>query len=1303
MNENHPITLNGQFPQVNQNIGPGTINVYNNTMGRTMYQASSDLRSWYSYIYKDKHINRKETRRLLDWIESSEVKKRDLDRVMLLVGDAGTGKSVVMKDLLETLEERNIPVLGLKADMLFSNNDKIDNLVGLGKPVVTAIGELEKKGKVVLLVDQIDALSSTLSSNRMPLHTVNTLVAEVCKMQNVRVVVSCRPYDQQYDPTLERYGNGRVIRMEGLPEDEVNTTLELAGIQVDDSEKDVKNFLSNPLNLFLFCRVRNGQLFSGKSPNTTLLYEALWKQVVIDGATAAELVDTAGVKRCLDTLVSKMYERQILSIPYNSIGAEYPHEVSYLRSNNILCDKSENNQVQFIHQSLYDYVYARLFQESGKTITDILEGVHQGLFIRLRLKQVLFYLRDVDEDQYLDNLRCLIFDKDEKGKDKYRFHLKHLMLSNLGFLNSMSKKEKAFIRRCVLENTEYADIFIDSIFSEVCLEAYIGYVNDKGGYESLNEEERLQLINACERTARSGSLLGLSYLDSISMPEVGSVLYKRILGAVSFLDVTEDNLEILLRLANKLEKGDDSLELSNLYRHLIKYKADYVAEKIVRYTDSILKQYDDKNPYNRLNFGYKLDSLLDEMKEKNPAEAYVCVLQIIKNACEVSAYGGEGISGAGLFMGYERGGHHGSFVENQLTYILKRSDAMAKGKQDEFANILKGLSGSDKAELVLIAVSAYMANINEYIDEAYNVSMRMLKEEHSSPILDYYAKELFNQMFPLLDKGRQDCLMSELEKYSPKWEKTRLVNSINSPMTEIGYSRAEYYAQLSEEVIAHYPMAKKQLQETRRIHPYIHNTEPFRTSTRSGWTSLTNEKYDNMTVAELVKVMVEISSDIHLDWDQPTKTGNALAIKRRIAKRPKDVYDAYMLALNDERLDLDYPLYGIEELVNTDLTIDAIVELVDKLVNRYDADLKKNTPSHLIQVSRLLDPFFKKGVRIPESLFNLVCRIATEWDDAEYKDENGDGMSYNDGINQVRGCAAEALLRCYADRDRSERLFDVFSAIAQNGSVPTRASLLFRLGVMFYVDKEKTLSLFLSLIRDYKTSLLNIPVHNQNVLMFLINDFFEELKPYFEACIENEASHAVNVEILWIAWVRQKAGAEELTYKMADKSETARSSLLNAIERFFDMEYAPCIMPVLYRYLKYNEENTGKSYDLLFHDCIDRIPKQEQHKFVIELVESPIICFCVHSFIEYLGRISTTDPEFCLSLLPKVYASKGDEQIWAYNDSKLIDCLITSYNSIKEYDKSNPILEQAMDLLDEWLHNNDTRQYMFNCFKLLDN
>ena len=42
------------------------------------------------------------------------------------------------------------------------------------------------------------------------------------------------------------------------------------------------------------------------------------------------------------------------------------------------------------------------------------------------------------------------------------------------------------------------------------------------------------------------------------------------------------------------------------------------------------------------------------------------------------------------------------------------------------------------------------------------------------------------------------------------------------------------------------------------------------------------------------------------------------------------------------------------------------------------------------------------------------------------------------------------------------------------------------------------------------------------------------------------------------------------------------------------------------------------------------------------------------------------------------------------------------YNSIVMFDKDNPILEKALDLLDEWLHNNDNRKYMYNCFKLLE-
>ena len=67
-----------------------------------------------------------------------------------------------------------------------------------------------------------------------------------------------------------------------------------------------------------------------------------------------------------------------------------------------------------------------------------------------------------------------------------------------------------------------------------------------------------------------------------------------------------------------------------------------------------------------------------------------------------------------------------------------------------------------------------------------------------------------------------------------------------------------------------------------------------------------------------------------------------------------------------------------------------------------------------------------------------------------------------------------------------------------------------------------------------------------------------------------------------------------------------------------------------------------------------------------------------------------------------MYERKGTENTWSCSPSKFIDILLSAYNSIVIFDKDNPILEKALDLLDEWLHNNDNRKYMYNCFKLLE-
>ena len=151
MGDKKLIIQHGAQSQTNVNSGEGTMIINNNYLqGRSWVEASSDLRSWYSCVYGEKHIERIETERLWNWIVRWDNVIKPMDRVSLLVGDAGTGKSVVMHDLLLKLEQSGMKTLGLKSDILFASDTDLDKVVGLGKSVSSIILELAQKEKVIL-------------------------------------------------------------------------------------------------------------------------------------------------------------------------------------------------------------------------------------------------------------------------------------------------------------------------------------------------------------------------------------------------------------------------------------------------------------------------------------------------------------------------------------------------------------------------------------------------------------------------------------------------------------------------------------------------------------------------------------------------------------------------------------------------------------------------------------------------------------------------------------------------------------------------------------------------------------------------------------------------------------------------------------------------------------------------------------------------------------------------------------------------------------------------------------------------
>ena len=127
-----------------------------------------------------------------------------------------------------------------------------------------------------------------------------------------------------------------------------------------------------------------------------------------------------------------MYANQELSIHYNLYVTKYEKEISYLLSTGLLILTS-NRQLQFFHQTMFDYVYARRFAEQERDLLEEIKSKHQGLFIRSRVKSILSYQRDIETNLYINTLHHLLYDKNEYDESVFRFHLKSLAISSMAF------------------------------------------------------------------------------------------------------------------------------------------------------------------------------------------------------------------------------------------------------------------------------------------------------------------------------------------------------------------------------------------------------------------------------------------------------------------------------------------------------------------------------------------------------------------------------------------------------------------------------------------------------------------------------------------------------------------------------------------------------------------------------------------------------------------------------------------------------------------------------------------------------
>lgn len=361
----------------------------------------------------------------------------------LITGGAGSGKSGCLLEIVEGLMTRGIPVLAFRLDRM----QPVQTTAALGaelglpeSPALVLAGAFPHR-KVVLVVDQLDFVSTTSGRHPDFFDTVAALIGEVRGLRaeaEVHLILACRQFDFEHDARLRALlpKGENPCKLEELSETEVRVLLAAEGGDMARLTAQQLKLLLLPQNLALF--IESGLVRDDRASFVSQkeLFDAYWhaKRTALAAAWPAEAGEW---KPILETLTREMNEAQELSVPTARLDAFSPHFLGVMASAGVLT--FDHRRYGFGHESFFDYCFARTFAGGNQELADFLEADPQHLFRRAQTRQVLVYLRDDDQPRYVRNAAALLTSK------KIRSHLKLLVIELIAAFPEPAEDEWAIL------------------------------------------------------------------------------------------------------------------------------------------------------------------------------------------------------------------------------------------------------------------------------------------------------------------------------------------------------------------------------------------------------------------------------------------------------------------------------------------------------------------------------------------------------------------------------------------------------------------------------------------------------------------------------------------------------------------------------------------------------------------------------------------------------------------------------------------------------------------------------------------
>ncbi len=342
-------------------------------------------------------------------------------RAILLTGLPGSGKTCVMLDLQQALEQRAKTL----ADMvpLFIQSREFADLAtaqerqAQGLPVqwVEQAARLVEDARVVVVIDSLDVLS--IAREHSVLAYFLAQIDRLLSIPNITVVTACRDFDRHYDRRIAQRQWDAELKCQPLNWDaEISPLLNRLGIDSATIDAVTRELIRNPRELALFVELaqREGSFNVVTSQALAQRYlDTLVRANPALGETAAQAIET---------LADEMLKSRSLAVPHQRFTASQD-TLRLLCSLNVLQD-THDGKLTFGHQTLLDVLVISGAVRRGVTLNEFIQGLSPVPFVRPSIRSFVAQLATGERRKFRKQLRTVL-------TGNAAFHIRRLVAETL--------------------------------------------------------------------------------------------------------------------------------------------------------------------------------------------------------------------------------------------------------------------------------------------------------------------------------------------------------------------------------------------------------------------------------------------------------------------------------------------------------------------------------------------------------------------------------------------------------------------------------------------------------------------------------------------------------------------------------------------------------------------------------------------------------------------------------------------------------------------------------------------------------